>query len=567
MGEMMADAGREVRITIPLEISVRLGPSAAVRGAEAPVAVDKTTNATTDTATAKPATEAAADPIGAHGARVSARASTATAAPGKPQRIRNRAALEEGPLTFRDRFISLYQSAVAEVAKEIAKNKKAAATHFEATNDEAATNDASDLILAAEKIAQLHADGRSFLLPPAGAREAESSLEKVSTIERAGTCAALGWELMKAKFSGDEVTAKDVEDQLDAGNCDPRWARTITEYLKYFGSPGSPKLPMYVTPAAAGEKVITIKAGAKVALIGDWGTGAGPALRVLQQIKQQNPDILIHLGDIYYSGTDDECRTKFEGPVNEIFDRARTKLPVYSLAGNHDMYCGGVGYYALIKRLNKGIKSVDENSMVQPASFFCLRAEDSSWQLLAMDTGRYDHSPFSVTNVTTFVESSEQDWLRERIAEFRGKTILLSHHQLFSAFSQIGGRSQSGKLDPVNQKLLGTYRALAGTGKPVVAWFWGHEHNLCIYEPYSGLARGRCLGHGAVPVFSDDTPYDSLTEIDNPPTLVANSKLSTEGQLYTHGFAVLSLDANAATAEYFEYLHGGPRKVYTEVIT
>lgn len=28
-------------------------------------------------------------------------------------------------------------------------------------------------------------------------------------------------------------------------------------------------------------------------------------------------------------------------------------------------------------------------------------------------------------------------------------------------------------------------------------WFWGHEHNLSIFAPYAGLARGRGTSFGA----------------------------------------------------------------------
>jgi hypothetical protein len=183
-----------------------------------------------------------------------------------------------------------------------------------------------------------------------------------------------------------------------------------------------------------------------------------------------------------------------------------------------------------------------------------------------MDTGR-DYSPFSVTDVVTFVESAEQDWLTERLQEFTGKTILLSHHQLFSAFSQIGGRTQNGKLYLINPKLQHTYKTLAATKRPIPDWFWGHEHDLCIYQPYAGLARGRCIGHSAIPVFAEDTPYDRLPELENPPQLIEHTRLSVAGQFYTHGFAVLTLGSNGSTtAEYFEDLNGLARSIYRELI-
>jgi hypothetical protein len=85
-----------------------------------------------------------------------------------------------------------------------------------------------------------------------------------------------------------------------------------------------------------------------------------------------------------------------------------------------------------------------------------------------------------------------------------------------------------------------------------VAWFWGHEHNLCIYNDHLGLDQGRCLGHGAVPVFIQDNPYAPMSEIDQPPTLVDKTRLSINNGTFTHGFAILKLEGSSASVEYFE---------------
>jgi hypothetical protein len=61
------------------------------------------------------------------------------------------------------------------------------------------------------------------------------------------------------------------------------------------------------------------------------------------------------------------------------------------------MYCGGIGFYDLIQKLNP-------SGSRQPGSFFCLRSVDQRWQFLAMDTGLHDDSPFSVTDALTFLE-------------------------------------------------------------------------------------------------------------------------------------------------------------------
>lgn len=469
---------------------------------------------------------------------------------------RTEAVLRAGPLTFRDHFLSLYQSAAAEVGKRAADASPKPAT--EAAAELGVRDPRAEVVLAAERIALARSSDRALSHSAAVPKE-DFALEKMSVLDQAHTCAALGWELLQAKVLGDTSSERKLQAQLTASTCDPNWASTIAEYSKFFGPFGGRRDPLYVTPNKAGDKTIPIKTGAKVALIGDWGTGAQPARQLLERIKALQPDVLVHLGDIYYSGTESECRDNFETLVDQVFDRAHSQLPVYTLCGNHDMYCGGVGYYKLIKRLNKG-------PLMQPASFFCLRTQDQSWQLLAMDTGRHDYSPFSVTDVVTFVEPEEQNWLRARVQEFAGKTILLSHHQLFSAFSQIGKAGGDGMLRASNPQLQGTYDELVGTGKRIAAWFWGHEHNLCIYEPYGNLERGRCVGHSAVPVFAADTPYAPLANLPNPPRLVPNTELSIAGQLYAHGFAMLTLTAGAASAEYYEDINGGSRSIHRETI-
>ena len=92
--------------------------------------------------------------------------------------------------------------------------------------------------------------------------------------------------------------------------------------------------------------------------------------------------------------------------------------PVYSLAGNHDMYSGGVGYYGLLQQLK------------QPASYF---ARNAAWQILGLDTGLHDNDVFSVNTNVTCLEPTEEAWHLDKITNAGGrKTILLSHHQLFS---------------------------------------------------------------------------------------------------------------------------------------
>jgi 3',5'-cyclic AMP phosphodiesterase CpdA len=294
---------------------------------------------------------------------------------------------------------------------------------------------------------------------------------------------------------------------------------------------------------------LPMKPGATVALLGDWGTGTAAATQLLQQVAAHNPDVLIHLGDIYYSGTADECVNNFEAIVNRVFNREQNPITVFTLAGNHDMYSGGEGYYGLLKRLNPP-------PYTQPASFFCLRSTDNKWQFLAMDTGLHDDDPFNVDTVLTFLNPNEEDWHAARIAEFPGKTILLSHHQLFSALAQIGPRNAEGLSEPVNPFLQTSYVRFAKAARQeIAAWFWGHEHAFTIYDD-EDYPKGRCLGHGAIPALGDPAP--ALPQLTYSPRYQQLVLPLDPLKYYTHGFAILKLPANGAgTAAYYHQLAPG----------
>jgi Calcineurin-like phosphoesterase len=449
---------------------------------------------------------------------------------------------------FRDPILSLYQSAVCEVAKKIDAGVKA-------TSQRAALRRSASSTLPdqAAQIAEREYQQSIGGVPPVST--AGPSARELSKTGIAQVCAEWGLRYMKALALRDEQAIAQLKNEFAAGTCDPAWITTLEAYRSYFGEDGKRKPIPYVRAATVGPKTIEIKADARVALMGDWGTGASPAIDVLKYMAADNPDVVVHLGDIYYSGTPEECKSNFVDPINAIV-RKDKPLPVYSLAGNHDMYCGGLGFYSLIAQLNTA-------PFTQPASFFCLRSADEKWQLLAMDTGLHDDNPWTVAGAVTYLEEDELAWHCDRISEFSGRTILLSHHQLFSAFSPIGSPNSEGKRSPVNPQLLKAFKQMT-LKKEIAAWFWGHEHTLSIYNSFAGLERGRCLGHGAVPVSVIDEIYKPLTDLDSTPSMLDPSKLGTTGGVYNHGYALLSLEGNTCRSEYYQATNKGRELVFSE---
>jgi hypothetical protein len=320
------------------------------------------------------------------------------------------------------------------------------------------------------------------------------------------------------------------------GPQDPLWLETAYYYFTYLTSERLLGRVPYTPPQRPDDFVLTdLPDPARVALFADWGTGTAPAYDLIRRVLARQPDVLIHLGDIYYSGREPEIRARFLDPLERARkERAAPPLPTYSLCGNHDMYGGGVPYYGLLEQLG------------QPASCFCLR--NDHWQLIALDTG---HNSGLLPPDLTWLQDAEVGWLRGLVsgADAR-KTVLLSHHQLFSAFEPIGAEE-----DGVNHRL---YEQVKPVLDRVARWFWGHEHSLIVYEPFAPEDGGpevaaRCIGHGAIPVAEAERPK-------RRPKVVMKTvdvQLGRAGGFFNHGYAVLELNGPAARAFYYESTPGG----------
>jgi 3',5'-cyclic AMP phosphodiesterase CpdA len=336
-------------------------------------------------------------------------------------------------------------------------------------------------------------------------------------------CASLARNYAVAKIEGRTDDANRYHDLLTEkmGDCDPDWIETSLKYEEFLASKGTIPYRVYTN---IGDYVIDGKLppNARVAIVGDWGTGQDTAKTVLAQIARKNPDVVIHMGDVYYSGTDFEMQNYFYNIWKASLDL--TKIPTFTLSGNHDMFCGGAPYYKLIDQLG------------QPASYFCLR--NDNWQFVAMDTGLHDNKPDGT--VPTYLEDTEVAWVADKIRNAGGRrTVLLSHHQLFAANEDICGQSVNPHLSQQLSPLLPN----------VDLWLWGHEHNLVVYQKYLGVL-GRCIGHGAFPVGVTEIPATpKFPEVPMEPVRLG---LSSDGVFYNHGYAIMDLAGSSATISYYQ---------------
>jgi predicted phosphodiesterase len=417
---------------------------------------------------------------------------------------------------YRDPQISLFQAAVSEVVEKHSGAQIMSAGRLGVPLRPTTEDPMMEAISA-------YVDGAVGSQP----RVAPGAPITLGIIDGAKHCAnmalKLGEAIGKAILTGNKADEQRYRDQLSKfTECDPRWAEAAAVYADYFVAQQN-SIP-YISVKEISDPTIPLPPKAKIVIVGDWGTGQPAARLVLEEIRDKKPDIVIHLGDIYYAGTQYEFDNYFTGVWKQVFGsgpNAPGGPSVYTLSGNHDMYSGGRAYYALLRTIG------------QPASFFCL--QNSDWQFVAMDTGLHDCNPLG--KAPTMLDPDEADWVKEKVlqAETR-KTIFLSHHQLYSTFEQIGDSW-------INQSLLNQL----GPALPHISmWIWGHEHNLVVYRKYSNVL-GRCAGHGAFPVGIDEPQAEPNSEIP-----IENVHLDKGQSFYRHGFILIELNGNQARFSYFQ---------------
>jgi hypothetical protein len=268
----------------------------------------------------------------------------------------------------------------------------------------------------------------------------------------------------------------------------------------------------------------------RVGLIGDWGTGLYGAPVIADTVRKDSDPfaLLLHLGDIYYSGTEKETKERFL----DLWPM-RAEATHRALNSNHEMYAGGQYYFT---------KTLP--AFQQDASYFAF--QNRHFTLAGLDVAHTDHA----------IDSAQVAWLEGILAQAGDrKVVLFSHHQLFSCFESQGDRLWA---NPGFAAILESRR--------IFAWYWGHEHRCAIYQDpdsRSGLL-GRCIGHGGMPQSRRETrglpaaagfgsadwrqapakavggvplaPRSAILEGPNP--LIRGE----EDNFTPHGYAVLTLD-------------------------
>lgn len=326
----------------------------------------------------------------------------------------------------------------------------------------------------------------------------------------------------------------------------------LTAYLSYALTPkiAFPTYPSGASGPDAGIYDLSPPDGRalRIAIAGDWANGTRESWLVGQAIQKADPDLTIHLGDVYYVGDDTEIAVNCLG-LNAHGHRGvrwpRGKRGGFALNGNHEMYAKGGPYFRLF------LPTLGLDGHKQTASYFCL--ETPGWRIVALDTG-FNSVGWPLLGVLPILSSIRfvagdcrlepalMDWLRDdvKLGADSKPTILLSHHNMISAFEAPAPSTPMEQIAPLMK------------GKELL-WLWGHEHRMAIYDRFAAPGgfsfHARCLGHGGMPVLQAE-PNPAAAPLAFWDQRVGRAR---GGARYGHnGFAMMTLEADKIGIDYFD---------------
>jgi hypothetical protein len=326
-----------------------------------------------------------------------------------------------------------------------------------------------------------------------------------------------------------------IQGLLHPGNfspSDPDWVIKIAESMLVHLAKGNH--PFNPRPAEH-----PISDTARLVVVGDWGTGLPRAHAVARYMAEEVTGALaqgrqahvIHLGDVYYSGLASEVQRHVLAcwPVTRA--QAGSGVTSWSLNGNHDMYSGGFGYFDTL--LADPRFAAQHSADGAGTSFF--RLTSPSWEFVGLDTS-WDSDVLS-KGASAVLQDPQADFVASVARDSRRKLVLLSHHQLVTAYDHADiGTVLPAKLGPV-----------LASGR-VTAWWWGHEHRCMIFKAAGGVPFPRCVGHGGVPVLQVYTAGD---QVPAPGSWEPAGFLDQGGQHWARfGFTVLDLAADRMHVRY-----------------
>ncbi len=221
----------------------------------------------------------------------------------------------------------------------------------------------------------------------------------------------------------------------------------------------------------------------RLALFSDFGTGEYYSRFIARALAelQPAPDIAVHLGDVYYSGTSTEVREHLQ----DVLEPLLSLCPVYVLNANHEMFSGGHAFFDYLRRKRQHPGPIPQE---QDGSYFCLRSKQ--YQVIALDTAYdwWNDGKLGGTGATQI----QAAWLRDQLAQGQGRrTILLTQHEPYD----LGNKTPR----PLLKQIQAHVAAARGS---LDFWFWGDEHYSALFSSHAKAPFvGSCIGNGGHPIY------------------------------------------------------------------
>jgi hypothetical protein len=304
---------------------------------------------------------------------------------------------------------------------------------------------------------------------------------------------------------------------------DPGWVEAAGIWLEHFilgkqkfpaGQPGILPMPDQVT----------------LAIAGDWGTGnfapePSPAFKIKDFIPTLNPHYTIHLGDVYYAGTNGEETT------NLVDAWPAGSLGSFTLNSNHEMYSGAKPYFT--KALASPMFHLQAGY-----SFFAL--ENTNWIVVGLDSAYFSSEDGAYLDGSLGVgDPAAADPLAflKEVAGRGKKVIVLTHH---NGLPEIG----SGLATTLWTQVMGAFPADA----PPAYWYWGHVHAGAVYVKQPNGTQCRCTGHAAL-------PWGLATELKNPDVTWFETRSAgdpSDPLRVLNGFTAVTLDGASLSEVFYD---------------
>ena len=267
-------------------------------------------------------------------------------------------------------------------------------------------------------------------------------------------------------------------------------------------SSASPKLPVFQAKAP-GQRTSFV-------VWGDSGVGSKGQWQLAQQIEKQNPDFMLHTGDLIYPrGAAKDYDAKFFKPYAKVLARA----PFYGALGNHDV----------MTQNGRPFLNVFDYPKNGPAG---LTPERNYW----FDYGDARVVVLDSTTGENTMKNAIAPWVEATFRNVGRKwRIAVFHHPPYSSGLHGDNKRVQRFLVPALQK------------SKVDVVFNGHDHSYQRFVPRNGVLyvvsgagggpRYKRLKRSSAPTAVFNNAEDSLTRVDMTAQTLSGKQITSAGKV------------------------------------